>query len=174
DTREAAAAVAGSLDALEATLALLKPPPDAADAATDAADDAAALARRAGGIRDELRFLLRAGDPAYVYFVEFRGKGVFLRASPIDVSEIIRDLLLDRMQATVLTSATLTVDGSFEYVRARLGIARAEELQLPSEFDYSTQALLYLPQRMPDPRSPDFTMAAGRQVIELLKRSRGR
>ena len=99
--------------------------------ARDAQDDeagrtgrrAAALARRAGEIRDELRFLLRAGDPAYVYFVEFRGKGIFLRASPIDVSEIIRDLLLDRMQATVLTSATLTVDGSFEYIRDRLGIA---------------------------------------------------
>jgi ATP-dependent DNA helicase DinG len=109
-----------------------------------------------------------------VYFVEFRSKGVFLRASPIDVSEIIRDLLLDRMRATVLTSATLTVDGAFDYVRTRLGIAGADEIQLPSEFDYARQALLYLPPRMPDPRSPDFSMAAARQVVELLKRSRGR
>ena len=118
-------------------------------------------ARRAGEIRDELRFLLRAGDPAYVYFVEFRGKGVFLRASPIDVSAIVRELLLDRMRATVLTSATLTVDGTFDYVRGRLGIAHADEVRLPSEFDYATQAILYLPPRMPDPRSPEFAMAAG-------------
>jgi ATP-dependent DNA helicase DinG len=48
------------------------------------------------------------------------------------------------------------------------------EVRLESEFDYRSQALLYLPQRMPDPRSPDFSMAAGRQVVELLKRSEGR
>ena len=117
---------------------------------------------------------LRASDPAYVYFVEFRGKGVFLRASPIDVSAIVRDLLLDRMRGTVLTSATLTVDGTFEYMKGRLGVTGAHEVRLPSEFDYQSQALLYLPARMPDPRSPEFSMAAGRQVVELLTRSRGR
>jgi ATP-dependent DNA helicase DinG len=173
-TREVAAYLAGSLDLLEATLALLKPAAAPGDAEVASPMDSAALARRAGEIRDELRFLLRAGDPAYVYFVEFRGKGVFLRASPIDVSEIIRDLLLDRMQGTVLTSATLTVDGTFEYVRARLGITQASEIRLASEFDFTRQALLYLPPRMPDPRSPEFSMAAGKQVIELLKRSQGR
>ena len=47
-------------------------------------------------------------------------------------------------------------------------------MRLPSEFDFPRQAILYLPPRMPDPRSPDFAMAAGRQVVELLKRSRGR
>jgi ATP-dependent DNA helicase DinG len=173
-TREVAAYLAGSLDLLEAALALLKPRADEAESSGKTTFDSAALARRAGEIRDELRFLLRAGDPDYVYFVEFRGKGVFLRASPIDVADIVRSLLIDRMRSTVLTSATLTVDGGFEYVRGRLGIQHAGEIRLPSEFDYGTQALLYLPQRMPDPRSTDFAMAAGRQVIELLKRSRGR
>ena len=79
--------------------------------------------------RDDLRFLLRADDAGYVYFLETRGRGVFLSASPIDVSATIRDLLLDRMDATVLTSATLTVDGSFDYVKGRLGVGRATELQ---------------------------------------------
>jgi ATP-dependent DNA helicase DinG len=173
-TREVAAYLAGSLDLIEGALALLKPAASSEGEEASAPFDSAALARRAGEIRDEIRFLLRAGDPAYVYFVEFRGKGIFLRASPIDVSEIVRELLLDRVRGTVLTSATLTVDGTFEYVRARLGISAADEVRLPSEFDYERQALLYLPPRMPDPRSPEFAMAAGRQVVELLKRSRGR
>lgn len=173
-TREVAAYLAGALDLLESSLALLKPVDATVDGEPLSPFDSSALAKRAADIRDELRFLLRASDPAYVYFVEFRGKGVFLRASPIDVSEIIRDLLLDRMRGTVLTSATLTVDGEFEYVRGRLGISSADEVRLPSEFDYPRQALLYLPPKMPDPRSPDFAMAAGRQVVELLKRSRGR
>jgi ATP-dependent DNA helicase DinG len=174
ETREAAAYLAGALDALEATLALLKPPPDEDEAAPDAADDAASLARRAGEIRHDLRFLLRAGDPDYVFFVEFRGKGIFLRASPIDVSKIVRELLFERMRTTVLTSATLTVDGGFEYIRGRLGIRAAGEVRLPSEFDFRRQTILYLPPRMPDPRDTNFAAAAGRQVIEILRRTRGR
>jgi ATP-dependent DNA helicase DinG len=81
---------------------------------------------------------------------------------------------MDRMKATILTSATLTVDGSFEYVRGRLGVRKARELQLESEFDYSRQAILYLPAEMPDPRSPQFGPAAARQVIEIVRRTRGR
>ena len=171
---EAAAYLAGALDLVESTLALIRKPKAEGDEAADAADDRQSLARRAREIRDELRFLMRAGDDAYVYFVELRGKGVFLRASPIDVSKIVHELLLDRMRATVLTSATLTVDGTFGYIRNRLGISTAGEVRLASEFDFERQAILYLPPRMPDPRSPDFSMAAGRQVIEILTRTRGR
>jgi ATP-dependent DNA helicase DinG len=137
-------------------------------------EDAATLARRAGQLRDDLRFLLRGSDDSYVYFVEFRGRGTFLRASPIDVSTIVRDLLLDRMHTTVLTSATLTVDGGFNYIRARLGIGEAAEVRLASEFDFRQQAIMYLPPKMPDPRSENFAVAASRQVIEILKRTQGR
>lgn len=173
-TREAAAYLAGALDLIEATLALLAKPAGAEDDDLAPREDPAALARRAAEIRDQIRFLLRAADPAYVYFVEFRGNGVFLRAAPIDVSSIVRELLLDRMRSTILTSATMTVDGSFSYIRARLGISTADSVRLPSEFDFARQALLYLPPRMPDPRSVEFAAAAGRQVIDILKRTRGR
>ena len=169
---EAAAHLTGALDVVEATLVLASKPRSEDDG--KAADDIATLARRAGDLRDELRRLLRAGDDEYVYFVEFRGRGVFLRAAPIDVSAIIRELLLDRMRTTVLTSATLTVDGNFEYIRRRLGISKAEEICLPSEFDFTQQAVLYLPLRMPDPRSADFPLAAGREVVDILKRTQGR
>ncbi len=158
------AALTGALDALEADIALTK----------DAPEDVLALGRRAAELRDHVRFLLRADDPAFVYYLEARGRGVFLRAAPIDVSSIIREVLLDRMTATVLTSATLTVDGSFEYVRGRLGVGRAQEVRLESEFDYERQAILYLPRKMPDPRTPQFAAAAAREVVEILKRTRGR
>ena len=180
---EGAAMLAGALDIVEATLKLVRLKPDSTDEAggagsvrlqSDFTEQVEALAKRAGEIRADLRFLMRANEAEYVYFVEFRGRGVFLRASPIDVSAIVRDVLLEKMRATVMTSATLTVDGSFEYVKTRLGIRRANEIRLASEFDFERQALLYLPPRMPDPRSPDFAGAAGRQVIEILKRTHGR
>jgi ATP-dependent DNA helicase DinG len=164
--QEPASRLAGALDLLARALE--------ARAAASEDQDAAVLARRTSELRDDVRFLARACDPKYVYFAEFRGQGVFLRALPIDVSTIVRDSVLDAMRSTVLTSATLTVDTRFDYIRERLGIGEAEEIRLPSEFDYTRQARLYLPKDMPDPRSPDFAHAAGRQVIEILRRTEGR
>ena len=160
-------ALIAALEALEADVALTKGAPE----------DVLAIGRRAVEIRDDLKTLLRADDPDYVYYIETRGRsgqGVFLRASPVDVSNIIRELLFDRMRGTVLTSATLTVEGSFEYIRARLGVGRAQEVKLDSEFDYRQQAILYLPKGMPDPRSPHFGAAAAEQVVDILQRSHGR
>jgi len=186
ETYDAAVNLTGALDILESTLALLRPvgvkrgatgegdDSDSVRLQADHEEDAAAFARRAGQLRDDLRFLLRGNDDSYVYFVEFRGRGIFLRASPIDVSTIVRDLLLDRMHTTVLTSATLTVDGGFDYIRTRLGIGEASEIRLASEFDFRQQAILYLPPKMPDPRSENFAVAASRQVIEILRRTHGR
>ena len=177
ETYDSAVNLTGALDIVESTLALLRKPSrdeDDEDGRSKTGEDAATLARRAGQLRDDLRFLLRGNDDSYVYFVEFRGRGTFLRASPIDVSAIVRDLLLDRMHTTVLTSATLTVDGRFDYIRARLGIGRADEIRLASEFDFRSQAILYLPPKMPDPRSDNFAVAAGREVIDILKRTYGR
>jgi ATP-dependent DNA helicase DinG len=162
--REPGRHVLDALTGLEATVAL----------ARESSEDLRAIARRAAELRDELRFLLDATDRDYVFYLEFRGRGLFLRASPIDVSALVRNLLLDRFAATVLTSATLTVEGAFTYVRSRLGVERAEELQLPSEFNYREQAILYLPPRMPSPKTREFAQAAAREVVAILTRTQGR
>jgi ATP-dependent DNA helicase DinG len=182
---DAAAELTGALEVLQSTLTLIGKPQLAAGADGDADDEQtstltdqiAALARRSGELREELRFLMRADDPSesnYVYFVEFRGRGIFLRAAPVDVSAIMRKVIFEKMTTTVLTSATLTVDGEFAYVRDRLGIGAADEIRLASEFDFAQQAILYLPPRMPDPRDDAFAFAAGREVVEILKRTEGR
>jgi ATP-dependent DNA helicase DinG len=132
------------------------------------------LAGRAQALAEEMRFILHAEDDSHVYFVESRGRGVLLKATPIDVSSMLRELLFERVRAAVLTSATLTVDGTFEYLKSRLGIEGGQEILLPSPFDYSSQAVLYVPRRMPDPRSPEFVQRAAEQIVGLLKCSRGR
>ena len=156
--------LASTLRALEATVALV----------THASEDIRSLGRRAGELSEHGDFVLAADDEGFVYFLERRGRGLFLRASPIDVSAIIRELLLERMHATILTSATLAVDGSFDYQRTRLGIHDAVELRLDSEFDFAEQTVLYLPTRMPEPRAPDFTSAAAEHILALLAATRGR
>jgi ATP-dependent DNA helicase DinG len=153
-----------ALETLEGGVALTK----------EAPEDLLGVGRRAGELRTELTRLLRGDDPSFVFFLETRGRGVFLRAAPIDVSSVIREMLFDRMHATVLTSATLAVDGGFGYVRGRLGVRQAEELRLASEFDFRSQTILYRPRRMPEPRSPGFAAAAGREVLDILRRTQGR
>jgi ATP-dependent DNA helicase DinG len=170
---EAGLALLGALDGLEATMALRLMRNDEGIGPPDP-EVWASLARRAGELRDDLRFLLRADDSGFVYFVEPRGRGLFLRAAPIDVSRIMQTALFDRFRAVVLTSATLSVDESFDYIKGRLGIGHAASLRLPSEFDYTAQSLLYLPRRMPTPNSPLFAEAVAREAVALLHRSRGR
>jgi ATP-dependent DNA helicase DinG len=161
---EAGLGLIATLDALDGAVALVK----------DSTEDVRALGRRAGQLRDEVRFFMRADDPAFVFFVELRSAGVFLRALPIDVASIVKERLIDRHRTSVLTSATLTIAGSFDYVKGRLGIDEADEVVLPSEFDFRRQSVLYLPRRMPEPRHPAFEQRAADEVVEILQRTEGR
>jgi ATP-dependent DNA helicase DinG len=66
------------------------------------------------------------------------------------------------------------VDGTFEYLKGRLGLNHADALQLPSEFDYTTQSVLYLPRTMPAPNTQGFTDAVAQEVRSLLHITSGR
>ena len=72
------------------------------------------------------------------------------------------------------TSATLTVGGRFEFIRQRLGLDHVKERTLPPEFDYAQQALLYLPDKIPDVRDAAFAAKAADEIVQLLEHSQGR
>ena len=132
------------------------------------------IARRSFEIRQELAFLFESNERNFVYWYERRGKGVFLAATPIDVSQILRARLFEQFDTIVMTSATLTVAGRFEYIRQRLGLVHAKEGALPPEFDWGKQALFYMPKNIPDVRSPGFSAAAADEIVKLLELSEGR
>ena len=164
----------GALDGLQAALALVGTAPVTPNESPRPGEDVTTVARRAGELAGELRFLLAASDAGYVYFLEVRGRSVQLRASPIDVSRIVRDLVAGQRRATLITSATLSVDGGFAYIKERLGLEDAEAMTVPSEFDYRTQTLLYLPGRMPLPKEERYAEAVAWETGQLLRCSRGR
>jgi ATP-dependent DNA helicase DinG len=97
-----------------------------------------------------------------------------LQATPIDVSELLAELLFENFPSVVLTSATLTVQGGFGHIRKRLGMRDARELVVPSHFRYGEQAVLYLPPEMPDPREPSFQEQAAERIRRVLEITRGR
>src|SRR6202521_2708386 len=132
------------------------------------------ISRRSFEIRQELSFLLESHERNFVYWYERRNKGVFLAATPIDVSQVLRARLFEQFNSIVLTSATLTVAGRFEFIRQRLGLDHAKEGALPPEFDWGKQALLYMPRAIPDVRNPAFSEAAADEIVKLLELSQGR
>jgi ATP-dependent DNA helicase DinG len=156
-------------------------------------DEAPGLKKRVGRLRTELEFLMESNSSNMVYWMERRlhgggsssdrsgtrsirnaARNTFIQATPIDVSELLHELVFEQIPTVVLTSATLTVQGGFEHMRKRLGLADARELVVPSHFKYGEQALLYLPPDMPDPRDADFPEAAARCIERVLHLSRGR
>ena len=159
-------------------------------------DEAPGLKNRIARLRSDLEFMLESNASNMVYWLERRIAGgaeknaggrrgafsqarhTFLQATPIDVSELLSDLVFDLVPTVILTSATLTVQGGFEHLRRRLGLGDAgqgaRELVVPSHFKYGEQALLYLPPEMPDPRDPEFPEAAARCIRRVLEITKGR
>ncbi len=154
-------------------------------------DEAPGLRKRISRLRSELEFLMESNASNIVYWLERRLYGgnerdgaarlgrnqtrtTFVQATPIDVSELLHDLVFETIPTVVLTSATLTVQGGFEHLRKRLGLTEARQLIVPSHFKYGEQALLYLPPEMPDPREPDFPAAAAEKIRRVLDISKGR
>ncbi len=153
------------------------------------------LARRAAELAVDLDMLDRRDDASWVYWYEVRGRAVFLSATPVDVSSLLRERVFSRLEASVLCSATLAVDGKLTHVRSRLGLdapvaapadpapdsgpeARRSlevvEAIHASPFQHLAQGLLYLPRRMPEPKHADFAAACAEQVRALVEASRGR
>jgi ATP-dependent DNA helicase DinG len=156
-------------------------------------EEAFSLARRAEELRMQLSFIMESEDRNTVFWIERRGehtrepqsakltdanrrrpRHVFLQATPIDVSQILKEWLFAKLETAVLTSATLAVSGGFAYIRSRLGLEHARELIVPSHFDYAQQAILYLPPDLPDPRAQQFVARAAERIRKLLEITRGR
>ncbi len=158
-------------------------------------EDVFTLVRRAQQLQVQLRFVMENEDPNTVFWIErraFRGApgaarrkssdekqasgrtNVFLQATPIEVGQILRECLWSKLETSVLTSATLAVGGGFDYIRQRLGLDHARELIVASHFDYESQAILFVPPDLPDPRTPEFVGKAVTVIRQLLEITRGR
>lgn len=148
----------------------------------DAPPEMDAILRRVEQVLFDLEFIILGDDRNFIYWAERRGRGVFLQATPIDVSGLLSDKLFNiidtdnenSVDSVVLTSATLTSNSSFEFIKSRLGIEDAEELIADSNFDYQRQAILYLPPQMPDPRDANFTEAAAAEIVNIINATQGR
>jgi ATP-dependent DNA helicase DinG len=135
------------------------------------------IARRAGELRVELAAVTAMKEPSRVYFGEARGRGVFLRAAPIDVAEELQERLYRRTDTVVFTSATLAAQGRFDYFRRQVGLAPefdVAEARFPGPFDFARQAAIVSPEGLPEPNAPTFVSEAAEVIRDLTEVTGGR
>src|SRR6188508_151584 len=137
-----------------------------ASALMGAGEEGDMLVRRALAAADDVESCMALDDPDRVSWAE-PGSVAW---APVDVSGILRESLWDSETTAVLVSATLDP----RFVRRRLGLDDARELVLPSPFDYRDQALVYVPARLPEPRSPGYFDNLADEIVALCRLSAGR
>ena len=139
------------------------------------AENLACAGRRAAELSAALTSLIEQKDPSLVYWQEATQQGVFLKATPIEVGPILSGQLFSTVSSVVMTSATLSVAGAFDFVRKALGVpAGGRELLVHSPFAYERQAIAYIPTRFPAPNDGSFCTRMAGEAVEIIEKTRGR
>jgi ATP-dependent DNA helicase DinG len=119
--------------------------------------------------------ILEQRDPSLVYWYDVNQHAIFFHGTPVQIDSILQQEVFSKTPASVFTSATLSVAGSFDFVRESMGIPEgSKEKILASPFRFETQALLYIPSDFPEPHEPDFCSRLAREALDILMKSRGR
>ena len=112
----------------------------------------------------------------YVHWYERKEKSVVLLATPVSIADELNEHLYSLTGCTIMTSATLTIGGKFNYLQERLGLPRNTELlRFESPFNYEENSLCYVPEKgFPETHSSEYRVASAERVLQLINHSKGR
>ena len=139
--------------------------------------ESSALQGNAENLREQLSSIVSREDVEQIHWLRMdQGKGeISLHSAPLEVGPTLRKMLFDQKESVVLTSATLSAQGTFDYARRRLDLPEdSEELLVGSPFDYRKAALLMIPEDMPQPQTEGYVEAIGQALTELASHLSGR
>ncbi|HEY4692614.1 MAG TPA: helicase C-terminal domain-containing protein [Bellilinea sp.] len=135
------------------------------------------IIRRLTEAQAYLAALVSQPDSNYIYWVEIQPNNyrLALQIAPLHIGPLMEQFLWHEKSSIVVTSATLTTQGEFEYLKSRLNADEADELVLGSPFDYENSTLLYLPNDIPEPNDANgYQRAVDQSIVRLAKSSGGR
>ncbi|HET8523339.1 MAG TPA: helicase C-terminal domain-containing protein [Thermomicrobiales bacterium] len=126
--------------------------------------------------RAKLQEMLSAPAGDMVYWIERAQQTdrISVHAAPLHVGQMLNERLFEPLRSTVLTSATLSIDGSFNFIRERLGLEDARALSVPSPFDYERSTLLFLADDIPEPNAPGYQHRLQSTLIDFCAAMGGR
>ena len=138
--------------------------------------DCAGYASRLGELREQFNACIAEPTSSAIYWADLSAKDerVTLHAAPLHVGRLVERHLFHAKESVVLTSATLTTDNQFDFIRERLHAWEADELAVGSPFDYKNSTLLYLPVDIPEPNQPYFQKTVEQTLIALCRATEGR
>ncbi|MEW6557819.1 MAG: helicase C-terminal domain-containing protein [Elusimicrobiota bacterium] len=139
-------------------------------------------ASRLLSINSALNTIIQQEYDNYVYWVDIlqkrRGLKIVLYAAPIDVAPVLKEVVFEKISIVILTSATLSVNNKFDFMKAQLGLIpeKIDELLLDSPFDYKNNVILYIPENIPDPKYDDekFNKKCSEEIEQILEITQGR
>ena len=109
----------------------------------------------------------------HIHWFETHRRSFTLHITPFDISEIFHAQMQTMQVAWIFTSATLTVANSFEHFKQRLGIETDNTAIWDSPFDYGKQAVMYVPEFLPDPATPEYTEAVVENALPIIEACQG-
>ena len=113
-------------------------------------------------------------NPEHIRWLEIRGSGFLLHRTPLDVAEAFQSRMREYDCQCIYTSATLSVNNNFKHFASLLGLEMIRSESWESPFNFKKQALLYLPQGLPDPREQGYTEEIVERALPVLALTRGR
>ncbi len=130
--------------------------------------------KRAQELSLQVKHWRGAEEEGSIRWLEIFGHTMQLNTTPLDIAEIFRKQVDAQKRAWIFTSATLSVKGDFSHYQSELGLQAAQTSSWDSPFDFEQQALLYVPENMPEPNTPAFTEAVVEAAYPVLEASGGR
>ncbi len=142
----------------------------------DVMSDISNVARRLTEAEANVTGMISKPMNGMVYWIEVQPNGnkLSLNAAPLSVAKLVEQYLWHEKRSMVLTSATLTAHGEFQYLRNTLGADEADEMQLGSPYDYENAALLYIANDIPEPNANGFQQILEKTLINTAKATGGR
>jgi ATP-dependent DNA helicase DinG len=126
---------------------------------------------------EQLDQMIFEPDPKMIYWMQVSAQGerISIHAAPLEIGYLVERYLWHEKESVILTSATLTTSGDFQYLRQRLNAYDADTLLLGSPFDFETSTLLYLVNDIPEPHERHaYQRAVERGLLKLCQATRGR
>ena len=141
----------------------------------DALDSLSNAYRRVEETNTQVNAMVTGPRADFVYWVELQANNyqITLHIAPLHIGSMMEKYLWHEKASVILTSATLTANEGFDYLRNRLSAEDADELQLGSPFDYESSALLYLPNDIPEPSDANGHQKAVEQALIRLSKATG-
>lgn len=127
------------------------------------------------GLRRQMNSIIASPELENIYWASLRGQNtLYLHAAPLQVGQLLEKSLFSQKNCIVLTSATLSTEGNFDYVKGSLGLREADEMVIDAPFDYMASTMIYLPQDIPEPYKGGYQEGVGQSLVELCRATQGR